>query len=102
MADILAFTENPLNNAGAAILELVNIVLDYGIDIRIRKTNTNKNSFELSLLDKYGRGYCDELFLHRGESYEMNEETVAWLLEKMINHMDERLEVKYPGRYGNA
>lgn len=101
MADCLAFTENPLNNAGAAILELVNIVLDYGIDIRIRKSNTNKNSFELSLLDRYGRGYCDEMFLHRGASYEINEETVAWLLEKMINHMDERLEVKYPGRYGN-
>lgn len=99
MADELAYTENPLNNAGAAILELVNLVLDYGIDIRIRKTNTSKNSFELNLTDKYGRGYCDEMFLHRGESYEMNEETIAWLLEKMLNHMNERLEDKYPGRY---
>lgn len=100
MADELAYTENPLNNAGAAILELVNLVLDYGIDIRIRKTNTNENSFELSLLDKYGRGYCDEMFLHRGKPYEMNEETIAWLLEKKLSHMDERLEDRYPGRYG--
>ena len=99
MADYLAFTENPLNNAGAAILELVNLVLDYNVDIRIRKTNTDKNSFELSLLDKYGRGYCDEMFLHRGKPYEMNEETVALLLEKMLSHMDERLEDRYPGRY---
>ena len=38
MADELAYTENPLNNAGAAILELVNLVLDYGVDIRIKKT----------------------------------------------------------------
>lgn len=99
MADELGFTENPLNNAGAAILELVNLVLDYGIDIRIRKTNTSKNSFELSLTDKYGRGYCDEMFLHRGEPHEMNEETIAWLLEKMLNNMDERLVDRYPGRY---
>lgn len=100
MADCLAFTENPLNNAGAAILELVNLVLDYDVDIRIRKTNTDENSFELSLLDKYGRGYCDEMFLHRGKPYEMNEENIAWLLEKMLSHMDERLEDRYPGRYG--
>lgn len=99
MADELAYTENPLNNAGAAILELVNLVLDYEIDIRIRKTSTDENSFELSLVDKYGRGYCDEMFLHREKPYEINEETVAWLLEKMLSHMDERLEVRYPGRF---
>lgn len=99
MADELAYTENPLNNAGAAILELISLVLDYGIDIRIRKTNTSENSFELSLTDKYGRGYCDEMFLHRGEPHEINEETIAWLLEKMLNNMDERLEDRYPGRY---